>query len=62
MINEYRVWFTRYGARHYYPATSRDDAERWIRVYKNLGVVEIHYLELPDGTRLEVSGVSSLTG
>lgn len=62
MTDEYRVWFTRYGVRLYYAAESRDDADRWIRIQQNLGVVEIHYLELPDGTHLEVSDESSLIG
>lgn len=55
MASEHRVWFTRYGVRHYYLATSRDDAERWIRVYKAIGGVEIKSLEFPDGTQLEMS-------
>lgn len=62
MTNEYRVWFTRYGVRHYYAAESRDDADRWIRVYTTLGTVEIHSLETPDGRHLEVSDESSLAG
>lgn len=55
MASEHRVWFIRYGVRHYYLATSRDDAERWIRVYKAIGGVEIKSLEFPDGTQLEMS-------
>lgn len=51
---EHRVWFTRYGVRHYYPAPTREDADRWIRVYQEIGGedIEITGLELPDGTCL----------
>jgi hypothetical protein len=58
MTNEHRVWFTRYGVRHYYLATSREDADRWIRVYKAIGGVEINRLEFPDGSQIEMSGHS----
>lgn len=62
MSGEHRVWFTRYGVQHYYQATSREDADRWIRVYTAIGGVEIKSLELPDGTHLEASGRSPLAG
>lgn len=62
MADGHRVWFTRYGVQHYYAATDRADADRWIRVYTALGGVEINYLELPDGTQLNTSGHSSQAG
>lgn len=62
MSSEHRVWFTRFGVQHYYPAESREDADRWIRVYRAIGGVEINCLELPNGTRLEMSDLSSQAG
>lgn len=64
MAGEHRVWFTRFGVQHYYLATSRDDADRWIRVYREIGGedITIDSLETPDGTRYKVSGQSSLAG
>lgn len=57
MTGEYRVWFTRYGVRHYYHASSEADARRFIRVYEEIGGddIEIDSLEHPDGTHIKVS-------
>jgi hypothetical protein len=62
MSGEHRVWFTRFGVPHYYPAESREDADRWIRVYLEIGGVEITSLELPDGTHLKMSDLASQAG
>lgn len=50
----YRVWFIRYGVQHYYPAKSRGEAERFIRVWKAIGGIELQSLELPSGTKVDV--------
>lgn len=53
-METYRVWFIRYGVQHYYPADSLGEAQRFVRVYKEIGGVELQYIELPDGTKLDV--------
>lgn len=62
MSGEHRVWFTRFGVQHYYPARTRAEADQWIRVYTAIGGVEIDSLELPDGTHQEMPRSSSPAG
>jgi hypothetical protein len=50
----YRVWFIRYGVQHYYLADTLGEAQRFVRVYQAIGGIELQYIELPDGTKIDV--------
>lgn len=58
-METYRVWFIRYGVQHYYQTDTLDDAERYVRVYRVIGGIELQSIEYPDGTRRDVSLVSA---
>lgn len=48
------MWFIRYGVQHYYPADSLGEAERFVRVWKAIGGIELLCIELPDGAKIDV--------
>jgi hypothetical protein len=50
----YRVWFIRYGVQLYYPADTLGEAQRFIRVWKAVGGIDLQSLEFPDGTKIDV--------
>lgn len=56
LVGKYLVWYTRYGALLYYPASTPDEAERFIRLHDQLGEINVQHIEKPDGTRVLLEG------